>query len=568
MPSWRDVMSYIGMDPGGEAESARPVGIREGVEAALAEGMGVNSNRAPRGVGMRSGAGGVRTPAFGFRGAADNTRFGMNAPSLTVHDTPYGKGWSHGFTEAAVEQMAEREGKLQTDFGGQSPWDNPFYAETMKNSGISRPGSNGQGSEAPSAGQPTSPSKGGGAWAIQDQWDTGYAAASTLTGVPANVIKAFQGKETGRETDYTGRENCEIRPESGCVALNSGIFQSTADYYGLDYARIRDDPNYAAYAIGVVLQNIAMDNTGYWGNTPGKTVLEEGGWEGVARVYYGGRDGYLNPGWQDERGVGETAGDYAATVMSYVAQLDARGTSPGTSGQSVSSPNNPARNQVGNYSGSAIADLADDYVNVPYVYGMIPTEDQDPYATGWDCSGFVYNIMDRLGYSESDIAGGVPKGSHYQAEWAIRNGRWQDGMDLSQMQPGDIIFFDTGANGGGGQNEVSAKASRATHVGIYLGDGKMINAMQECGPGLTMGVDCGTGIVSVDDGYWADAVIGWADTSDIVGGAAQGAAVQRGGPPPPSITGQGAASTAPVSTPAPSGTLPRQDQYGSTGNVR
>ncbi len=564
----------------------RGLGPRPGVGTT---GVGIDADvggpaRAPRGVGARPGisAGRGFNPGS-FGGPLAGTR-GIGGPGGSQMDLSlggeFGRGWS------ALQQATNAQNAFELIYGkeGNDPstgWSDPFFAMAAENSGMQRPvyGEEGGGTVS-HGGQSTSASPGGGAWAIQDQWDAHYSSASKMTGIPANVIKAFQGKETGRVTDYTGKENCEIRPESGCVALNTGIFESTAASYGLDYERIRDDPEYAAYATGVVLQHIAMDTTGYWGTTPGKTVLEEGGWEGVARIYYGGQAGYADPNWQDERGVGETAGEYAATVMGYINQLDARGTTaPGTNGQSISNPNRPASSQVGSFSGKAIADLADDYTGVNYVWGGIPTENQDPYATGWDCSGFVWFIMDRLGYAHTDMAGGVPQGSHPQAQWAIDNDRWRDGLDLSQMQPGDLIFFETGPRIGGGVDQVSPTAQAATHVGIYLGDGKMINAMQACedlGSSAQPGVNCGTGIVAIEDGYWDTRAVGWADTSDIIGGAALDASgTTRGGSPPPNITGQGAASSPPpastaVSTPAQGGTLPRQDEliYGSTGNVR
>lgn len=534
------------------------------------------------------------------------------------------------------------------------------------------------------------------AWSVQNQWNGDYSRSAASTGVPANMIKAIQGLETGR-ADYTGQENCDLRKDDqgnpNCVALNSGIFKSTADAYGLDYEQIRDDPAYAIQAIGVVLQNVANSDAGQWGGTPGKTVLEEGGWLGVARVYHGGQ---INGGFVDENGVSSLsyendinrylqelggidagvtdpgegytppaqANQTDRTVFSPVLQdgtVDARpksgttninsiwgsdqvkvdgemgsdflvqrtgdehiydyaeefgykgnpgvdydipvGTdiySPisgtivnvggdfykdpygvgevriqadngdiiilgnmrtadfktgdtievgdliGTSGQydmrpdsnglhlevrvkqpdgtyrvahpeeyfspptttNVTPPGKSTADVVNNDEGKAIADLADNYNGVAYVLGSIPTAGQDPYQTGWDCSGFVFNIADQLGISKDQVQGGIPRGSHYQAQWAMDTDRWVEGNDISKLQPGDIIFFDTGAEGGGGQNEVSQEASRATHVGIYLGDGKMINAMQECQPGMTMGVDCGTGTVDVTDPYWHERMLG------------------------------------------------------------
>lgn len=591
--SWLDAMDYLATideverEVGPRARSApRGIGARPGIGSF---GPGLDSDvggpaRGPRGVGPRPGILGASGygasfggPVAGSRGVGGPGFAGTSQLDMSLDATPYGRGWSAAQqakdAEIAWKIINGDDGSLSSGTG----WGDPFFAMAAENSGMARPVfGEGAAPSAPSAGQSTSTATGGGGWAVQDAWNSGYNAASTMTGVPANFIKAIQRIETGG-ADMTGDEVCDQDPDhpGDCLALNAGIWRKTAESWGLDYERIKSDPNYAILAIGTTLQRIAMSDTSEWGGAGGKTVLDEGGWDLVARIYHGGPGGYANPGWADKNGV--TSGEYASTVGNYVNQLDAQGTSPGTSGQSISSPNNPASGQVGSYNGKAIADLADDYTGVNYVWGGIPTEDQDPYATGWDCSGFVRWVFDRLGYAENDIAGGLPAGSHPQAQWAIDNGRWRDGLDFSQMQAGDLIFFETGPRVGGGVDQVGPTAQRATHVGIYLGNGKMINAMQACedlGSSAQPGVNCGTGIVAIEDGYWDQHVVGWADTSDIMGAAAtQSSGTVRGGPPPANITGQGAVTSPPpsstaVSTPAQGGTLPRQDQYGSTGNVR
>jgi cell wall-associated NlpC family hydrolase len=163
--------------------------------------------------------------------------------------------------------------------------------------------------------------------------------------------------------------------------------------------------------------------------------------------------------------------------------------------------NVPTASATSDPTGQAIADLADNYVNVNYVWGGNPRQGQDPYRTGWDCSGFVSFIADSMGYSVRDRPDGIPEGSGAQGDWAVATGRMKP---VNQAQPGDVIFFDTrdtgGSNGGA--------TGRYTHVGIYLGDGMMINAMQECGPGLQPGVTCGTGVVNVNDAYWSSHAVG------------------------------------------------------------
>jgi cell wall-associated NlpC family hydrolase len=60
-------------------------------------------------------------------------------------------------------------------------------------------------------------------------------------------------------------------------------------------------------------------------------------------------------------------------------------------------------------------------------------------------------------------------GSHYQYDWARNTGRLFS--NTSQLQPGDLIFFDTGSRSGGGAN-----LNGASHVGMYLGNGQFMHA--------------------------------------------------------------------------------------------
>lgn len=500
--SWREVAAYL-EEAEGAARPANPIGLKpRGAESELQSE--VRGARPAVPIGQR---GRPLAPA-----GLQQSR-GLSATPL---ETPWGRGWGAAMSAAGSQASASllSERGMGSTGGSFDPMMNdPVYRMAMKNAGLLK--------EPLDLAAPVT--HGGGAWAVMDQWDVAYNKASVTTGVPANVIKAFQAKETGR-ADYTGQENCTVRSESGCLALNSGIFEATAMSYGLSYERIRDDPNYAIQAIGVILADLAMSDAAYWGGAEGKTLLEDGGWEGVSRVYFGGQQAYVDPNWRDE--MGTSAADYQADITMYVNQLDGREDEPPSKNptQVISSPNNPAGNQVINPDGQAIANLADNYVNVEYVWGAIPAQGQDPYETGWDCSGFVSYIMDTLGYAANDVPGGVPNGSHWQAQWAMSNGRWRSDIDYRRMQPGDLVFFDTGADGGGGQGEVSQAASRATHVGIYLGDGKVINAMKPCGPGLTMGVNCGTGIVSLNDNYWGQTIIGYASMDGALAEAATGAA--------------------------------------------
>ncbi|MDA8061414.1 MAG: C40 family peptidase, partial [Actinomycetota bacterium] len=71
-------------------------------------------------------------------------------------------------------------------------------------------------------------------------------------------------------------------------------------------------------------------------------------------------------------------------------------------------------------------------------------------STGFDCSGLVQYVFGQLGVS-------LPRTSEEQVAAGIAV------PDLAAAQPGDLLFFEPGPRGPG-------------HVGIYIGNGQMIDA--------------------------------------------------------------------------------------------
>jgi peptidoglycan DL-endopeptidase CwlO len=99
----------------------------------------------------------------------------------------------------------------------------------------------------------------------------------------------------------------------------------------------------------------------------------------------------------------------------------------------------PVSVPVGNGAGHpAAASIALQYLGVPYVYGGAS-------PSGFDCSGLVMYVYGRLGIS-------LP---HYTvAQWNAT-----EPISSSQMEPGDLVFFDG-----------------LGHVGIYIGGGRFVDA--------------------------------------------------------------------------------------------
>ena len=95
--------------------------------------------------------------------------------------------------------------------------------------------------------------------------------------------------------------------------------------------------------------------------------------------------------------------------------------------------------------GAAVMEAGERYLGVPYLWGGTSA------ATGFDCSGFVQQVFSDLGIS-------LPRVSKDQSRAGV-----EVPGGLAAAQPGDLIYW----NGVGG---------RPNHIGIYAGDGMMLDA--------------------------------------------------------------------------------------------
>ena len=117
--------------------------------------------------------------------------------------------------------------------------------------------------------------------------------------------------------------------------------------------------------------------------------------------------------------------------------------------------------------GVAIGDFAKNYIGLPYVWGGTSL------TSGADCSGFVQQIFKHFNIS-------LPRVTYDQ----IGEGQ---SVGIKGLRPGDLVFFDTSSKEG------------PDHVGIYLGDGKMIHTPR---PGKSVE------IADMTKGYYMDRFMG------------------------------------------------------------
>jgi len=112
-----------------------------------------------------------------------------------------------------------------------------------------------------------------------------------------------------------------------------------------------------------------------------------------------------------------------------------------------------------------VVDNATALIGTPYRYGGANPD------RGFDCSGLVHYVYLQAGRK-------VPRTVSRQKKYARP-------VQLSQVRPGDLLFFDTRADGG--------------HIGIYLGEGRFVHAPSTGG---SVRID------RLNDAYWRNRVLG------------------------------------------------------------
>ncbi|TFV52286.1 lytic transglycosylase [Geodermatophilus sp. DF01-2] len=146
--------------------------------------------------------------------------------------------------------------------------------------------------------------------------------------------------------------------------------------------------------------------------------------------------------------IGEIQARFLTAPRPGVAATDWTAAAAAAGLTATAAPSATSAGTTGSASESAVVAEARRYLGVPYLWGGT-----DP-ARGLDCSGFTQLVYGNLGID-------LPRTSSQQATAGAAV------ASLADARPGDLVFFDHNGSRPG-----------IDHVGIYIGDDKMIAAPQ------------------------------------------------------------------------------------------
>ena len=144
--------------------------------------------------------------------------------------------------------------------------------------------------------------------------------------------------------------------------------------------------------------------------------------------------------------------------------------------------------KTGKVSNEAIVAYAKKWVGHPYVYGGTSLEN------GADCSGFVMKVLEHFGIRILRVADDQRKGpSESLIKQGYTRGYSIKVSKLSDLAPGDLVFY----------GSESSNGAYASHVAMYIGDGKIVHAANSRVGIIISEIDYMKGRLSTAMRYWA-----------------------------------------------------------------
>ena len=238
-------------------------------------------------------------------------------------------------------------------------------------------------------------------------------------------------EETQEEIEKTEVEQEEEEPEATVTVVDNKkgyVDVSTS-------ANIREKATTDSNVINTLLRNTEVIIT-----------AEEGDFY---KIKYQDITGYISKSLISDKPVGETTSRGNSEEREVVTEVQNTQTenteTQNTENKETSTEIEEEEKNVANSSeGNDIATYAKKYIGYDYVSGGTTP------SNGFDCSGFVYYVVNSCGYSLS-------RSCQVQANSG-------EAVERENLVAGDLLFFCNGANGSIG------------HVGIYIGGGQFVHA--------------------------------------------------------------------------------------------
>lgn len=115
------------------------------------------------------------------------------------------------------------------------------------------------------------------------------------------------------------------------------------------------------------------------------------------------------------------------------------------------------------------------YTGTPYEFGSSRST-----STTFDCSDFIRWIF------KESIGTTLPADSRQQGAFVKNNGTAE--TDWKNLKRGDLMFFMSyKGSSAAGYKDIDKSTARITHVGIYLGDGKILHTYSNASGGVHVG---------------------------------------------------------------------------------
>lgn len=252
-----------------------------------------------------------------------------------------------------------------------------------------------------------------------------------LTGEAAEIRAKEVGTRLAEVTTTTLKVRKEATTESAVLGLVPGgdILNVLKEVEGWVKVDVEDGPGYVStdyvnvYTENVEAESKAEEAARLKKEEEERRRAEEAAKEAL-RQQQAANKPTVKPSTGGSFGTGNSSGGGSATGSGNSSSSSAAG-----SGNSSNSTTDLGRQ---------IADYAMKFIGNPYVYGGTSL------TNGADCSGFVQSVYKHFGIS-------LPRTSGEQG----KSGRAVDGLD--NARPGDLVWY-------------------SGHIGIYIGDGKIVHA--------------------------------------------------------------------------------------------